>query len=1108
MRSIMMRKNRICRLTAVFFFAVVFRAALAQPQQWNVLPLPDSTMNIKSPVRSLNGVWKLTLTPPEKFWDTSAGDNNWSDVVVPGEPAMQGLKVEHDRQFAYRRQFTVPKEFSGQRVFLRFDGVYSYAKVWINGQYLREHFGGFTSWDCEITDYVKPGQEALLAVGVVDRIDDISFASGYAKHPIGGILRGVYVYCLPKNYIRNFDVETQLDEDYQDAVLKVSTELSSKKSAILKLSLVDSSGKKVPLKPNRIKFKEEQGIADLEINVRKPLKWDAEHPNLYTLTAELKQGLVTTEKIVQKIGFREVEVRGNKIRVNGQPVHLRGANRHDIHPTLGRTSGKELDLQDVLLAKEANINFIRTSHYPPSKAFLEYCDQYGIYIEEETAANFVGQSGGSYGSAINGSQHKPEFTDRYLSQIAEMVIRDRKHPSVIIWSIGNENRYGINFQKSYDLVKELDASRPVIFSYPATAGDNVCYEIESLHYPTWTGSNGGGTQWPIKNFQRLQRPVIGDEWAHVACYNTDFIKRDPGVRNFWGESMRGMWENAFVSNGTAGGAIWGMIDETFQLPDKCVGYGEWGIYDTWRRKKPEFWLTKKAYSPIRIDEGVPVSVSDAKNIKIPVKNWFDHTNFSELLIQWQIGEQSGEVKTSLVPGKEGQLVIPAKNVKQDAVVHLRFYDQFAKQRRLVDEFKLPVGVKKARLEKLSGPAPQLKQNDNEITIAGSDFQIIFDKKQGVIKKGVFNDRTLIVGGPSLNLTPFALSPFVLKEINAGIDNEMAKIHITGNYDTIEVTYDIRIDGQGVIETKYTVVNPPEKSNSYHEVGLAFDLVGEIDLLQWDRNGFYSTYPDDHIGRNAGSANKVSVGKEGTYRQRPDWSWSHDMYDFFYMGSDHQGYGMTHDFRSAKANIYHAVVSDSKTGHGLKVESDGQSHAVRIGISPEQRIIDDKNPDLVYVGNWEDYQDGGNYSGTEKFASDKGSSVEYCFSGTSVEWIGTKNSNGGKVDIYLDGKIVKEGFDLYASGKQYRKILYSNTNLPDTKHTIKIVCKGAKAEKSSGSYVAIDGFTHPNTKDERSPIRMHISAEWAYGLGWGNMDRQSSIESGFADTIVMRFVRLQ
>ena len=284
------------------------------------------------------------------------------------------------------------------------------------------------------------------------------------------------------------------------------------------------------------------------------------------------------------------------------------------------------------------------------------------------------------GSSENGS----DFTGRYLSQLEEMVHYHRNHPSVIIWSIGNENVFGYNFSKSFRWVKEHDSSRPVIYSYPGQVPDSlVNYEILSMHYPSWQGdlSQYGIT---TEKFSYDRMPALYDEWAHVSCYNNFELKEDPNVRNFWAQSLDSMWTYTFEADGALGGAIWCMLDETFALPadlpgfnqwwgilDKnvipatymgpCVGYGEWGIVDTWRRKKPEFWGTKKAYSPTRIRLRRIDSFVPGQPLEIPVHNRFDHTDFSELLIRWSYGEESGVLSdVQLKPHEKGILNIPAR----------------------------------------------------------------------------------------------------------------------------------------------------------------------------------------------------------------------------------------------------------------------------------------------------------------------------------------------------------------------------------------------------------------------------------------------------------------
>jgi beta-galactosidase len=324
--------------------------------------------------------------------------------------------------------------------------------------------------------------------------------------------------------------------------------------------------------------------------------------------------------ITKKIGFREISVKGNNLLVNGRPVKLRGANRHDIHPLLGRVSTPEYALKDVLLAKEANMNFIRTSHYPPAEHFLDLCDEYGLYVEDETAVCFVGTHR-SEEYVPHNTESDNRFSAQYLSQVQEMVMNHRDHPSVIIWSIGNENNYGSNFQASYDWIKENDKTRPVIFSYPGLAPDSVkTYDLLSMHYPEQTGDK---EQYGISTsgFGFRNMPVLFDEWIHVSCYNNTTLKEDPNVRDFWGIGLDSAWTRTFEADGGLGGAIWGYIDEVFMLPvdlpgfnewwgmydnvnigsefsGTAVGYGEWGVIDVWRRRKPEFWNVKKAYSPV------------------------------------------------------------------------------------------------------------------------------------------------------------------------------------------------------------------------------------------------------------------------------------------------------------------------------------------------------------------------------------------------------------------------------------------------------------------------------------------------------------------------------
>ncbi len=176
---------------------------------------------VDTPVVLLNGSWKFSMAPPEKFWEDEVDFQNWADIQVPGECQMQGFAIKHDQPYAYKHQIAIPIDFIEKQILLNFYGVYSYARVWVNGHFVREHYGGFTKWSCDITEFVTAGEQARISVEIVDRADDISYGSGYAKHQIGGILRDVELVALPKQNFKQFYYETDLDEQYQDAELKV-----------------------------------------------------------------------------------------------------------------------------------------------------------------------------------------------------------------------------------------------------------------------------------------------------------------------------------------------------------------------------------------------------------------------------------------------------------------------------------------------------------------------------------------------------------------------------------------------------------------------------------------------------------------------------------------------------------------------------------------------------------------------------------------------------------------------------------------------------------------------------------------------------------------------
>ena len=388
------------KLSIILILALFHATMMAQEFAYE---LPKKTADVKKPVYSLNGEWQFQFDK----------QSDWAPIQVPGEAVMQGYGIEHDQSFYYRRKFSLPKDFKGKKIMLRFDGVYSQATLSVNGKVLRTHKGGFTRWETDITDHVTFERENEIFLEVQDRLDDISYASGYAHHPIGGILRDVTLFATAKNSISDFGVETDLDKDFKDAVLRLSYQAEDAMGATIEYALYDRQNKIVPQSQHQFTINKGQNVNSY--NLSNPLKWDAEHPNLYRLEVRIKKEGKETYSFTKEIGFREIKIVADQMLVNGKPVKLRGANRHDVHPTLGRVSVPYYDSLDVQLFKASHINFVRTSHYPPTERFVEFCNRYGIYVEVETAVCFV-DTYRQKNYAPGATQNDPNHMDQYVSQ--------------------------------------------------------------------------------------------------------------------------------------------------------------------------------------------------------------------------------------------------------------------------------------------------------------------------------------------------------------------------------------------------------------------------------------------------------------------------------------------------------------------------------------------------------------------------------------------------------------------------------------------------------------------------------------------------------------------
>lgn len=950
-------------------------------------PVLQELAGVETPAVLLSGTWQFRYSP----------DSKWDKIQVPGEPAMQGYAIEHDKPFTYRKSFTVPADYAGKHTILRFDGVYSYARLFVNDTFVREHHGGFTRWETDVTPFVRPGKKNEIRLEVTDRLDDISYASGYAHHPIGGILRDVTLFALPETCLYDFYAETHLDAAYEDAVLKIGYSSPVAGGAEVAYTLTDPSGRRYPLAQSR--FPLEEGGNMNELPVKNPLKWDAEHPNLYTLTITLSKDGKEIGRFDRRIGFRDVKIEKDRMLVNGMPVKLRGACRHDIHPTLGRTTTAELDSLDVILFKRSNMNFVRTSHYPPTERFLEYCDRYGIYVESETAVCFV-DTYRQKNYAPGKTQDSAEFTPRYLSQCREMVKSFRSHPSILFWSIGNESVYGTNFQQCWDWVKATDKTRPVIFSYPGSVGEKKpVYDILSMHYQD---VNGNLNQWnrSTHGFQGEGIPALFDEWAHPACYTYATLQEDPNIREFWGHSIERMWSGLFDAPGGLGGAIWGYVDETFMLPEpkvgtafwkefartakpedyqgKCVGYGEWGIVDVWRREKPEFWATKKAYSPVRLMTTEVASFLSGQRLLLPLYNRFDHTDLDEIKIRYTYKGVEKELPApSIAPHQKGLLVIPAEAWEEGELLSICFYTATGE---LLDAEQVSLGsdyhVRLADSEASPVNGVLLvEETAGMMTIKGDGFEIPFSKETGLICNATSKGQVIIEKGPFLHLdinlnhlTGAEVRKSARKFLTSDSDwkkqsltytrkEGAVEVALSGFYQDVQIDILIRISPAGEMNVSYVVAGQP---NGYlRETGLSFYLPERLDYLQWERKGMWSCYPEGAFAGNTGETSLYNP-KQVRYGENPAQPWSADTHNYYYWADAGANCDrpLTQMAKGMKENIYRYTLSATGGGAGLTVCSPDASLACRTSKRGDGQL-------MLYINNRWDYPEiaWGNYCKT-------------------------------------------------------------------------------------------------------------------------------------------------
>lgn len=714
----------------------------------------------------LNGDWKFQWSKnpasrPQEFFQPGFDDSDWKTIPVPsnwqmhgyGTPIYTNIKYPHPkspphapREYnsvgSYRTTFSVPVDWQKRQTLLTFDGVNSAFYLWINGQQVGYSEGSRTPAQFDISGYLNDG-ENVMAVEVY-RWCNGSYFEDQDFWRLAGIFRDVSLWSRDNASIRDFHVKTELDDAYRDAVLSVDVELAgAAKAHQVEIKLLDAAGKEVFSKTTT------HPETNIAVPVFNPRKWHAESPYLYQLLMTHKDaGGKVVEVVPWAVGFREVEISNGIFMVNGAPVKIKGVNRHEHEPLTGQVVSEEGMLNDIRMFKLNNINAVRTCHYPNAIRFYELCDQYGIYVMDETNLECHDLRG------ISGQQ---AWVPTQMNRVKRMVERDKNHTSIVIWSLGNESGPGAGPRAMYEWLNAHHADRPVHAEY-----SNATADMDSRMY-AWPG-------WESE-----------DAHPSVLCEYTHAMGNSNG-------NLKEYWDHIYANDTHMGGYVWDWADQGISQPvpeefkhnigngpveANFFAYGGWwenakdipnddnfcmnGLVASDRTPHPGLFAIKYVY------RNVHVTAVDAAAGKFKVRNWFDFSNLKDVVDgSWQLlagGEvvAEGQLAELNVPARaERELVIDLPELGvEDAAKELLLTLSFAAKESAFplvpaghelawDQFEIasaiPVPVQ------LTQDELKFEQTDTTVSVSGADFALQFNKADGNLSAFTFKGKSLVDRG--------------------------------------------------------------------------------------------------------------------------------------------------------------------------------------------------------------------------------------------------------------------------------------------------------------------------------------------------------------------------
>jgi len=746
---------------------------------WDNIPVP-SNWNLMG-LNKKNGDQKygtpIYCNQPYIF-QTSVKVDDWRGGVMREPRPDESVFKNRNEVGSYRRDFTVPTDWDGREIFVQFDGVDSFFYLYINGKYIGFSNNSRNAAIFNITKYVKKGSNVIAAE--VYRNSDGSFLEAQDMFRLPGIFRTVALYSTPKVQIRDLFVSPELDDQYKDGSLYIEADirnLSDKSAGSYSINYTLYANELYSDKNSKVKGV--SGVAKLTpltpgqnqtvktvVKIKNPNKWNAESPYRYTLVATLhdRQGKVV-DIISIYTGFRQVEIKDTKAEddefnlagryyyINGKTVKLKGVNRHETCPEMGHTLTRKQMKDDVMLMLKGNINHVRNSHYPPAPYWYYLCDKYGIYLEDE--AN-IESHGYFYGEAS--LSHPPEWKNAHVGRVMEMVYQNKNHPSIVIWSLGNEAGPGKNFVYAYDALKQVDKSRPVQYER-----NNSIVDMGSNQYPSigWMKS-------AVTGKMGIKYPFHISEYAHSmgnACGN-----------------LIDYWDAIESTNFFCGGAIWDWVDQAVynytKDGKKYLAYGGDfgdkpnsgqfvmnGIIFAERDVKPQYYEVKKVY------QYVGIKATDVRNGQFKVHNKNYYTDLSRYTAEWSLWEngeliKDGSIKLPTIPARATkEISCDYKDIKLDPraeyFVKIQFKlkndEPWAKKGyvQAEEQFLLQSPIAKPLISAVVGDDKlELITQDNIKTVIGDDFKAKFNTEDGSLYSLNYDGDVIIADGKGPKLDAY------------------------------------------------------------------------------------------------------------------------------------------------------------------------------------------------------------------------------------------------------------------------------------------------------------------------------------------------------------------